>query len=72
MAHTYTANPFNSTPFSTCCGAASMDHNGRPAKECARCGEPMTHHDDGLAARRAEVGPYGCLMCGKPRNKCCC
>ncbi len=68
MAHTHTANAFNSTPFSSCCGAASMDSSGRPAKRCARCGGELTHHDDGLAARRAQVGPGNCLMCGKRRG----
>jgi len=62
MAHTYRANEFNSTPFSSCCGAASMDSNGRPAKKCARCGEEITHDINGLPARR----PGYCLMCGKP------
>ncbi|WP_378619538.1 hypothetical protein [Nitratireductor sp. GCM10026969] len=68
MAFTKTANAFNSTPFSSCCGVASMKSGGRPDDHCHRCGEPMTHHDDGLGARRREVGAGNCLMCGKRRG----
>jgi ribosomal protein S14 len=68
MAYTRRANPYNSTPFSSCCGTASMDHKGRPADHCHRCGEPMTHDDDGLAQRQREVGARRCLMCGMPRG----
>lgn len=79
MAYTRTSGPYNSTPFSSCCDTASMDYNGRPDSKCHRCGQPMTHHDDGLSARRREVGPGNCLMCGKPVSNtqlggkfCCC
>lgn len=72
MGNTYTSGPYNSTPFSSCCRVASMDGYGRPAKKCARCGEEMTHHDDGLSQRRREVGPGKCLMCAMPRDKCYC
>jgi hypothetical protein len=73
MAISYTSGPFNSTPFSSCCGVASMDRNGRrPDNHCHKCGGKLTYHDDGLASRRREVGPGNCLMCGKPRIKCYC
>lgn len=68
MAYTRTSGPFNSTPFSSCCGIASMDHRGRPDDHCHKCGEPMTHHDDGLSAIRKATPPGHCLMCGKPRK----
>ena len=68
MAYTRRANAFNSTPFSSCCGAASMTSNGRPAAHCARCDEPMTHDDDGLGALRRKTPAGHCLMCGKPRK----
>lgn len=68
MAYTRTANPYNSTPFSSCCGVASMTRSGRPDSKCHGCGEEMTHHDDGLSARRRQVGPGNCLMCGKRRG----
>ncbi|MCP4410754.1 MAG: hypothetical protein GY807_24040 [Gammaproteobacteria bacterium] len=71
-AYTYVSGPFNSTPFSSCCGVASQDSSGRPAKKCAKCGEELTYHDDGLAARRREVGAGNCLMCGKSRKDCYC
>lgn len=70
---THTANAFNSTPFTVCCGVAAIN-TGR----CPNCEALITHHDDGLAARRSEVGPGNCLMCGKSRAKalqpggCCC
>ncbi len=72
MAYTLRANEFNSTPFSSCCGIASMNFKGRPDDHCHRCGEAMTHDDDGLAARRREVGPGNCLMCARPRSECYC
>jgi hypothetical protein len=62
MAYTYTAGPYNSTPFSSCCGTASMDGSGRPDDHCHRCGNPMTHHNSGLPRCK----PGHCLMCGKP------
>ena len=68
MAHTYRANPYNSTPFSSCCNAASMNSNGRPASHCASCGEELTHDDDGLDAIRRKTKPGCCLMCNKPRG----
>ena len=68
MAYTRTSGPNNSTPFSSCCGIASIAYNGRPDDKCHGCGEPMTHHDDGLSARRREVGSGNCLMCGKRRG----
>lgn len=61
MAYTQFCDPYNSTPFSTCCGVASQDRNGRPDDHCHKCGEPMTHHDNGLPPRR----PGHCRMCGK-------
>lgn len=66
MAYTRTSGPYNSTPFSSCCGIASQDSSGRPAGRCPSCGEEMTHHDDGLHSRRREVGHGNCLMCAKP------
>ena len=72
MAYTRTSGPFNSTPFSSCCGVASMNNQGRPDNHCHGCGEALTHHDDGLSERRREVGPSACLMCGKPRSNCFC
>lgn len=66
MEHTYTSGPFNSTPFSSCCRVASL--NG----VCAKCGTKMAYHDNGLGARRREVGHGNCLMCGKPRHECYC
>lgn len=57
---TYTDNPFNSTPFTRCCGTAAI-RVGR----CPSCNAEIISHDDGLAARRREVGPGNCLMCGK-------
>lgn len=68
MAYTRTANPYNSTPFSSCCGIASMTSGGRPASHCAKCGEPMTGHDDGLASIRAKTPAGHCLMCGRKRG----
>ncbi len=72
MAYTHRANAYNSTPFSSCCGIASMNGQGRPDDHCHGCGEKMAHDDDGLGARRQEVEPDGCLMCGKPRRECYC
>jgi len=42
-----------------------MNRLGRPDVKCHKCGEEMTHHDDGLSARRREVRG-GCLICGRP------
>ncbi len=56
-------NPFNSTPFTVCCRIAAISTD-----RCPNCGAQITHHDDGLAARRREVGPNNCLMCGKKRG----
>lgn len=56
-------NPFNSTPFTLCCGAAAIG-----VDRCLTCNAKITHHDDGLAeVRRLAKG--GCLMCFKPRPK---
>jgi hypothetical protein len=63
---TYVSSPYNSTPFSSCCNVASL-HG-----VCAECGAEVTYHDDGLSARRREVPPGHCLMCGKHRDKCNC
>ena len=64
MAYTYCANEFNSTPFSSCCGTASMWGS------CARCGEEITHHKPSAAVLRArELHRRGrCGMCGKPKG----
>lgn len=64
MAYTYCANEFNSTPFSSCCGTASM------GKSCARCGEEITHHQHSTAVLRArQLRTQGkCGMCGKPKG----
>lgn len=70
---TETDNPFNSTPFTRCCGIAAIGE-----KRCPHCHAQISWHDDGLAARRREVGPNNCLMCGCPRGNisvrgnCCC
>lgn len=70
---TYTANPFNSTPFTRCCEIAAIGTD-----RCPNCEALIISHDDGLAARRREVGPGCCLMCGKKRGpieiagNCCC
>lgn len=70
---TYTANPFNSTPFTRCCEIAAVGTN-----RCPNCEAEIYWHDDGLAARRREVGPGCCLMCGKKKGplgiagNCCC
>ena len=76
MTSTHTANPFNSTPFSRCCGVASMENR------CAHCNALITFHDNGLSLRRSEVGADNCLMCGEKkatasnplgsRGTCCC
>lgn len=63
---THVANPFNSTPFTDCCGVASF------GSRCEMCNAEIIGHDDGLAARRREVGAGNCLMCGKPRDVCYC
>lgn len=57
---THTAGPFNNTPFTDCCGTAAIN-----CSRCPSCNAEITGHDDGLAARRREVGPNHCLMCGK-------
>lgn len=70
---TYTANPYNSTPFTKCCGIAAIDR-----ERCPNCEALIVRHDDGLSELRRRVGPGNCLMCGKPRAKalqpggCCC
>jgi len=68
MAYTRRANAFNSTPFSSCCGTASMNWKGQPDDHCHSCGEPMTHDDDGLEALRRRIPAGHCLMCGKNRG----
>ena len=76
ITSTYTDNPFNSTPFTRCCGTAAIGMNG-PLKHCPSCNAEITYHDDGLAERR-RWAKGGCLMCGKPVGKtlggkfCCC
>lgn len=60
---THTDNPFNSTPFTRCCGIAAIGTD-----RCPHCSARIAYHDDGLAARRREVGPVNCLMCGKRRG----
>lgn len=73
VTHTHVANPFNSTPFTNCCGVAAINES-----RCPNCEAEILGHDDGLSARRREVGPGNCLMCGKSRSKalqpggCCC
>lgn len=70
---TYTANPFNSTPFTQCCGIAAIGTD-----RCPNCEARIVSHDDGLSERRRQVGPGNCLMCGKKRGplgvpgNCCC
>ncbi len=70
---THTANPYNSTPFTDCCGIAAINE-----ERCPNCKALITGHDDGLAELRRKVGPGNCLMCGKPRGNiaipgnCCC
>lgn len=61
--YTHTDNPFNSTPFTQCCGVAAIGTD-----RCPNCGARIFYHDDGLAARRREVGAGNCLMCGKRRG----
>ena len=74
MAYTRTSGPYNSTPFSSCCGTASMDYRGKPDDHCHACGKRMTHHDNGLPPRKPGV----CMMCNCPvgdiniRGNCCC
>jgi len=60
---THTDNPFNSTPFTVCCGVAAINKD-----RCPVCKAEITGHDDGLSARRKEVGHGNCLMCGKKRG----
>ena len=72
--HTHTANPYNSTPFTACCGVAAINTD-----RCPSCRARIIYHNDGLAERR-RWAKGGCLMCGKPRHKaafgepgtCCC
>lgn len=69
---TRVANPYNSTPFTTCCNVASL------GGYCDKCGRKIVSHDDGLNAVRRATKPGCCLMCGKPRGNpaifgnCCC
>lgn len=74
MAHTYCANEFNSTPFTSCCQLATF------GKTCPGCGEEITHHQHSaavLAARRLNAQGR-CGMCGRPKGpieingNCCC
>ena len=75
ITSTYTANPFNSTPFTRCCGTAAINTD-----RCPSCQAQITFHDDGLSERRRQVGAGNCLMCGKRRSNqplgtpgtCCC
>ena len=64
MSHTYCANEFNSTPFTSCCGVASFGSN------CERCGEAITYHQDSAAVRLAKQRHAAgrCGMCGKPKG----
>lgn len=70
---THTDNPYNSTPFTNCCGVAAINE-----ERCPQCKALITYHDDGLAELRRKVGPGNCLMCGKKRGpieilgNCCC
>lgn len=74
VTHTRTDNPFNSTPFTACCGTAAINTD-----RCPSCNAQITYHNDGLSeVRRLAKG--GCLMCFKPLPKkhlgepgtCCC
>ena len=73
FTHTRTANPYNSTPFTACCDIAAINTD-----RCPHCEALIQWHDDGLAARRRQVGPGNCLMCGQKRGElgapgtCCC
>lgn len=60
MAHTYCANEFNSTPFSSCCQVASF------GSRCDRCGEEIAYHQHSAAVLRArDLNRQGrCGMCG--------
>ena len=60
---THTDNPFNSTPFTVCCGVAAINED-----RCPVCKAEITGHDDGLSALRKEVGHGNCLMCGEKRG----
>lgn len=62
MAYTRTVNDFNSTPFSSCCGVAAMDFEGKPAKTCPKCGGELEYHNDGVPPTPVGV----CGMCFKP------
>lgn len=61
MTYTYCASPFNSTPFSACCGVASMDSH------CSRCGEEIFGHS-GTRNVRGPLQDSCCRMCGSPRG----
>jgi len=63
VTFTRTANSFNSTPFTACCGTAALNTD-----RCPSCNAEILYHDDGLAEvlRRAKGG---CLMCFKPLPK---
>ena len=54
---THVDNPFNSTPFTDCCGVAAINES-----RCPNCNAEIWGHDDGLSARRREVGAGNCLM----------
>jgi hypothetical protein len=60
---THTSDPFNSTPFTSCCGVAAIGN-----ERCPNCEALILFHDDGLSSRRREVGPGNCLMCGQKRS----
>ena len=66
-------SPYNSTPFTKCCGVAAINES-----HCPACNAEILGHDDGLSTRRREVGAGCCLMCGRPRGdiaisgNCCC
>jgi hypothetical protein len=62
--HTSCSGPFNSTPFSSCCGVASM------GSVCDRCGATVTHHVDSPAVAQAKrLHSAGrCGICGARRG----
>jgi len=63
ITRTHTDGPFNSTPFTDCCHVAAVND-----ERCPICKALIVGHDDGLDARRREVGPGNCLMCGRKRG----
>ena len=71
--NTHVSGPHNSTPFTDCCGVAAIN-----TSECPNCHAEIWGHDDGLSARRREVGAGNCLMCARPvgdisiSGNCCC